>query len=274
MQDIPINGTYPELKLAIEAAVEAGKSIMNIYGREFETRTKSDDSPVTEADLKSNEIIRGFLSNTPHAVLSEEDKDDGKRLVRQTVWIVDPLDGTMDFIDGTGEFTVMIALVRDKKPIVGVINWPAGDTIFAAQYGKGAFRYSDSTWQRIAVTEKTEITECIAVGSRHHPSDMERKIVRGLGIKRLDSFGSSLKIGRICSGQAEIYIAATDKMKEWDSAASYCIINEAGGRMTDMLGHDISYNGRIVHHRDGILATNGHVHDIIVEEFKRLISCP
>ena len=168
----------------------------------------------------------------------------------------------------------MIALVRDKKPVVGVINWPAGDTIFAAQYGKGAFRYSDRAWQRIAVTEKTDITECIAVGSRHHPSDMERKIVSGLGVKRLDSFGSSLKIGRISSGQAEIYIAATDKMKEWDSAASYCIINEAGGRMTDMLGRDISYNGRTVHHRDGILATNGHVHDIIVKEFKRLNSCP
>ena len=97
-----------ELDVAIEAAYEAGNSILEIYEGKYETFTKSDDSPITEADLKSNEIIKAILSKTNHKILSEEDKDDQKRLSEEIIWIVDPLDGTSDFIDKTGEFTVMI----------------------------------------------------------------------------------------------------------------------------------------------------------------------
>ena len=270
MQDIPVSGRMPELELAIRASVEAGDAIMEIYGGEFEASVKSDDSPVTGADLKSNEVIRGCLSAAPHVILSEEDRDDGRRLGEETVWIVDPLDGTADFVDRTGEFTVMIALVRDKRPVLGVINWPAGKTVFAAQHGRGAFRHSGSGWQKITVNGVSELAECRVVGSRHHLSGREREFVRRLGIREFVSIGSSLKVARISSGEAEAYITTTDRMKEWDSAASYCIITEAGGRMTDMLGNDITYNNRAVGHQNGILATNGAVHDRIVEEFGRL----
>ena len=82
--------------------------------------------------------------------------------------------------------------------------------------------------------------------------------------------GSSLKVGKISSGQAEAYITTTNKMKEWDTAASYCIVSEAGGKMTDMLGNDLTYNNKNVHHQNGILVTNGLIHDKIVEEFKKL----
>ena len=250
--------------------MKAGDSILDIYGRRFAAGTKSDNSPITEADLKSNEIIRKTLSRTPHMILSEEEDDDKRRLDEEVVWIVDPLDGTSDFIDRTGEFTVMIALVRNKKPVLGVINWPAGKTVFAAQYGSGAFRYSGGSWQKIAVTGVSELAECRAVGSRHHLSEREKDFIRGLGIGSFSSVGSSLKVGKISSGDAEAYITTTDKMKEWDTAASYCIINEAGGRMTDMMGRDISYNNKVLNHQDGILATNGLVHDKIVGEFKKL----
>lgn len=272
MQDtIPIPGRTPELELAIRASVEAGNSILEIYGRGFgAVSTKSDGSPVTEADLKSNEIIRGFLSGTPHVILSEEDADDGRRLHEETVWVVDPLDGTADFVDGTGEFTVMIALVKDKKPVLGVINWPAEGTVFAAQHGGGAFRHSGGRWRRITVTGVSELAECRAVGSRHHLSEREREFIKRLGIKRFASIGSSLKAAKVSCGEAEAYITTTDRMKEWDTAASCCIVNEAGGRMTDMLGNHISYNNRDVGHKAGILMTNGLVHDRIVEEFRRL----
>jgi 3'(2'), 5'-bisphosphate nucleotidase len=260
----------PELDVAIEAAITAGNSILEIYEGKYKTLTKSDDSPITEADLKSNEIIKTILSKTKHKILSEEDKDDQNRLSEEIIWIVDPLDGTSDFIDKTGEFTVMIALIKNKKPIIGVIGWPTEKIIFAAQEGCGAFRFSNGKWEKISVTKVSELSKCKAVGSRHHLSEKEKMFIKKLGIMDFTSIGSSLKVGKICSGEAEAYITTTNKMKEWDSAASYCLISEAGGKMTDMLGNDITYNNKIVNHQNGILVTNGLIHDKIVKEFKKL----
>ena len=270
MNDIPIAGKFPELDVALQAVTEAGNTILEIYRGKYETSIKKDNSPITEADLKSNEVIKRILSKTDHQILSEEDKDDQSRLLQDKIWIVDPLDGTSDFIDKTGEFTVMIALVKNKKPILGVIGWPTEKTIFAAQEGKGAFRFSENKWRKISVTKISELPKCRAVGSRHHLSDKEKMFIEKLGIKNFTSIGSSLKVGKISSGEAEAYITTTNKMKEWDSAASYCIISEAGGKMTDMLGNDITYNNKIVNHQNGILVTNGLIHNNILEEFRKL----
>ena len=249
---------------------EAGRAILEIYGENFTTTSKGDNSPITEADLKSNEIIKRILSKTPYQILSEEDKDDKNRLSKEIVWIVDPLDGTSDFIDKTGEFTVMIALVKKQKPILGVIGWPTEDTIFTAQKDKGAFRYSNGEWKKISTTCVSDLSKCRVVGSRHHLSDKEKMFIKKLGIENFTSIGSSLKVGKISSGEAEAYITTTNKMKEWDTAASYCIISEAGGKMTDMLGNDITYNNEIVNHKNGILVTNGLIHKKILEEFQKL----
>jgi len=270
LKNIPIDNKIPELDIAINAAKEAGNAILDIYQGNIETYKKKDDSPITEGDLKSNKIIKEILSQTDHVILSEEDKDDQSRLSKDIVWIVDPLDGTSDFIDKTGEFTVMIALIKNKKPILGVIGWPTEKTLFVAQRGSGAFRYSNDEWEKISVTKVTELSKCRTVGSRHHLTDKEKSFIKKLGIKDFTSIGSSLKVGKISSGEAEAYITTTNKMKEWDSAASYCIISEAGGKMTDMLGNDITYNNKEVYHQNGILVTNGLIHDKIVEEFKKL----
>ena len=270
MNRIPIENKLPELDIALKAVKNAGAAILDIYEKNYETSTKKDDSPITEADLKSNEIIKEILSKTEHHILSEEDKDDHTRLSKETIWIVDPLDGTSDFIDKTGEFTVMIALVKNKLPILGVIAWPTENTIFAAQKDQGAFRYSDGEWRKISVTKVTELSNCRAVGSRHHLSEKEKKFIEKLKIQNFTSIGSSLKVGKISSGEAEAYITTTNKMKEWDSAASHCIISEAGGKMTDMNGDEITYNNEIVNHQNGILVTNGLIHNKIVEEFKKL----
>ncbi|KAF6249272.1 3'(2'),5'-bisphosphate nucleotidase CysQ [Marine Group I thaumarchaeote] len=270
MKDIPIVDKIPELDIAIKAAREAGNVILEIYQEDFKTSKKNDDSPITDADLKSNEIIKEVLSQTEHAILSEEDKDNQRRLSKDTIWIIDPLDGTSDFIDKTGEFTVMIALIKNKEPVLGVIGWPTEKTFFVAQKGSGAFRYSNDEWKKISVTTLAELSKCRAIGSRHHLSDKEKLFIKKLGIKDFTSIGSSLKVGKISSGEAEVYITTTNKMKEWDSAASYCIISEAGGKMTDMLGNDITYNNKEIFHQNGILVTNGLIHNKIVEEFKKL----
>jgi len=270
LKDIPISDKIPELDIAIKAAIEAGNAILEIYQKDYKTSTKNDNSPITDADLKSNEVIKEILSHTKHWILSEEDKDDLDRLSQEIIWIVDPLDGTSDFIDKTGEFTVMISLIKNKKPILGVIGWPTENTLFVAQKGSGAFRFSNEKWEKISVTKISEVPKCRTVGSRHHLSDKEKSFIKKLGIEDFTSIGSSLKVGKISSGEAEAYITTTNKMKEWDSAASYCIISEAGGKMTDMLGNDITYNNKDVYHQNGILVTNGLVHNKIVEEFKKL----
>ena len=270
MNNIPISNKIPELDIAIKAAQEASNAILEIYQKGYNTFTKTDDSPVTDADLKSNKIIKEILSITKHSILSEEDIDDQNRLSKDTIWIIDPLDGTSDFIDKTGEFTVMIALVQNKKPIIGVISWPTEKTLFVAQKNCGAFRYSNDKWDKISVTKIDEMSKCRTVGSRHHLSDKEKEFIEKIGIEDFTSIGSSLKVGKISSGQAEAYITTTNKMKEWDTAASYCIISEAGGKMTDMLGNDLTYNNKNVYHQNGILVTNGLIHNKIVKEFKKL----
>jgi 3'(2'), 5'-bisphosphate nucleotidase len=270
LNNIPIPDKIPELDIAIEAAQEASNVILEIYQKDYNTFTKTDNSPVTDADLESNKIINKILSNTKYSILSEEDIDDQSRLSKDMIWIVDPLDGTSDFIDKTGEFTVMIALIQNKKPILGVIAWPTEKILFVAQKNCGAFRYLDNKWDKISVTKIDELPKCRTVGSRHHLSEKEKEFIKKIGIEDFTSIGSSLKVGKISSGQAEAYITTTNKMKEWDTAASYCIVSEAGGKMTDMLGNDLTYNNKNVHHENGILVTNGLIHDKIVEEFKKL----
>ncbi len=270
MNNIPIPNKIPELDIAIKAAQEASNVILEIYQKDYNTFTKTDNSPVTDADLKSNKVINEILSNTKYSILSEEDIDDQSRLSKDMIWIVDPLDGTSDFIDKTGEFTVMIALIQNKKPILGVIAWPTEKILFVAQKNCGAFRYSNDKWDKISVTKIDELPKCRTVGSRHHLSEKEKEFIKKIGIEDFTSIGSSLKVGKISSGQAEAYITTTNKMKEWDTAASYCIVSEAGGKMTDMLGNELTYNNKNVYHQNGILVTNGLIHDKIVEEFKKL----
>ena len=270
MKEIPIIEKFFELDIAIKASLDAGNKILEIYQNNFQTSTKEDNSPITEADIQSNEIIKKILSETEHHILSEEDQDNENRLDKETLWIIDPLDGTSDFIDKTGEFTIMIALIKNKKPVLGIINWPTENTLFVAQLGKGAYRYSNGNWNKIEVSNISELRKCKVVGSRHHLSDKEKLFIKKLGVREFTSIGSSLKVGKISSGEAEAYITTTNKMKEWDTAASYCIIKEAGGKMTDIVGNEITYNNKDVYHKNGIIVSNGLIHKRIISEFKKL----
>ena len=265
-----LKSNLPEFEVALNAAKKAGEEIMKIYKSDFSSKIKEDNSPITLADLKSNKIIKEILSKTGHEILSEEDKDDKERIEKKRIWVIDPLDGTTDFIKRTGEFTVMIGLVEEKKPILGVIYWPTQKILFAAEKGCGAWKFSNNLWERIQVSKVSELRKCRAIGSRQHLSNKEKNFLKILQITNFSSVGSSLKVAKISSDAADVYLTITNKMKEWDTCASYCIVTEAGGKMTDMLGNDLSYNNQTVNHENGILVTNGLVHDRIVEEFKKL----
>jgi len=266
--EFPIINPFPETQLAIQAALEAGKTVMNVYSQEFSSTLKNDNEPLTEADVKSNKIIQKIISDSGHLILSEESPDDKKRLDHKKIWIIDPLDGTSDFIKKTGEFTIMISLVEDHIPILGVIYWPTEKKLYLAQKGQGAFKSDNGTWSKLSVSNVSELENCRAVGSRYHISEIEQNLIKGLNISQFTSKGSSLKVAEVSSGNAELYFTTTNKIKQWDTCASYCLITESGGKMTDMLGNDLKYNTERLNHENGLLVSNGLIHNHIIKIYR------
>jgi len=267
LYNFPFNNTLPETELAVRAVKEAGDAVMKIYRHDFTTTFKKDDEPLTEADLKSNDIIKKIIATTDYPILSEESLDDKKRLGCDKIWIVDPLDGTSDFVSKSGEFTIMIALVDKHEPILGVIYWPTNDILYVAQKGGGAHKLVSGVWEKLAISKRLELCNCRALGSRHHLSSHEVNFLKQLNLEKFSERGSSLKVTDICSGTAELYFTLTNKIKQWDTCASNCLITEAGGKMTDMLGNKLEYNTENIYHKNGILVTNGIIHDIITARY-------
>ena len=264
----PFENTLSEVKLAAAAALVAGRAINKIYRGDFSVSQKEDGSPVSEADIASNKIICEILASSGYPILSEENADDKKRLAAKRVWIIDPLDGTADFIKRIGDFTVMIGLVENHSPIAGVIYQPAGDILYAAQKDQGAYFYQSGNWKKLASGDESELTRARAVMSRNHLSEKEEMFLKKLNLNDSIRLGSCLKVIAVAKGQADLYFTFTDKIKQWDTCASYILLKEAGGKMTDMLGNDIGYNTETVNHQNGILAANSSIHDKVVEEYK------
>jgi len=267
----PIIDPLPEIQFAIDAAFKAGKAVMEVYNGKFLLSLKNDNEPLTEADVKSNQIIQKIISDSGHPILSEESEDDKKRLDSKKIWIIDPLDGTSDFIKKTGEFTIMISLVEDHIPTLGVIYWPTKSTLYLAQKGQGAFKSDNGAWSKLSVSNVSELENCRAVGSRYHISETEQNLIKRLNISQFTSKGSSLKVAEISSGNAELYFTTTNKIKQWDTCASYCLITEAGGKMTDMFGNDLKYNTERLNHENGLLVSNGLIHNHIIKIYRESI---
>lgn len=239
-----------ELSLAKQLAREAGKKIVEIYNSKIEVEYKDDNSPLTKADKEANDIIVAGLSKEfgSYAILSEESKDDKSRRNNHWCWIVDPLDGTKEFVKKNGEFTVNIALTYQGKPVLGVIYAPVLDELFFAAKNQGAFKEAGETLKKITVSDKTE--DITLVASRSHMSDKLKQLVEKHGIKKTLSIGSSLKGCLIAEGKADIYYRF-GLTCEWDTAAMQCITEEAGAifRQTD--------NTEMVYNRENTLNEKG-----------------
>ena len=235
--------------IAIKSAIEAGRKIMEIYQKKFEISYKNDASPLTEADQKSNEIINAFLSKTGIPIISEENKQThyNHRKKWDTCWMVDPLDGTKEFINRNGEFTVNIALINNQKPLVGIIYVPVSKELF---YGnvqtKKAYKIIvDNHFKSDEVYEKhNEISRALhpnskqltLVGSRSHMNSETEQFINDMetaGVKlNIVSKGSSLKFCLLAEGKADIYPRFAPTM-EWDTAAGHAICNAAGIQIID-----------------------------------------
>ena len=270
MAEPPVSSKILQLETIIDAVITAGDKIVEIYESDFKVEKKDDNSPVTKADLESNKIIKESLLQTGIPILSEEEDDDKSRIDSEKVWIVDPLDGTQDFVNKTGEFTVMIGLVKNHVPVMGLVYWPTERKLYFAENNLGAFCHDSQGWTKISVRNVEEVAKSLALVSRHHFSDKEKKMLDHLKINNTASIGSCLKVMEIASGNADIYLTSTNKMKQWDTAASHCIISEAGGKMTDISGNDLVYNTESVNHENGLLVTNGLIHQEIVSRISML----
>jgi len=266
----PFPSKTPNLDDVMDAIIQAGEKVREIYDTDFEVDKKDDNSPITKADLESNKILKSVLEKTRIPILSEEDVDDKSRLASKKVWIVDPLDGTQDFVNRTGEFTILVGLVENHVPVMGLVYLPIKKILYFAEKGMGAFCYDLNKWEKISVRKVEEISSCLALVSRHHLSGKERKILDHLGITNTATVGSTLKVMEISSGRGDVYLTTTNKMSQWDTCASWCVISEAGGKMTDVSGKELVYNTEIVKHENGLLVTNGFVHEMVISKIFEL----
>lgn len=255
-----------ELDEVINLVKRAGERILEISQREFEVHEKKDKSIVTEADLASEKIILSGLRNYDYGFLSEESKDDLSRLEKEKVWIIDPLDGTNDFIAKTGEFCIMVGLVDKKEPILGIVYLPVGGKLYFAEKRKGAYLMESGRSVKLEVSNVADLSQARFVLSRSHFSDLEKEFLSRNEIGQFVHVGSTgVKLGLIAEGKADGYLTFTDKTSQWDICAPEVILKEAGGEVTDLRGESFIYNRREVRNLYGIAASNKKIYHQIIK---------
>jgi len=232
----------------VSIARDAGQAILTIYDVGFNIEEKHDKSPLTDADMAShNLIVKRLSALTPDIpILSEESAKlpFEERASWETYWLVDPLDGTREFIKRNGEFTVNIALIHRHKSIIGVINVPVLDIDYFAWENGGSFKSEQSaTAKRISVKKLSHIknTRLTVAGSRSHGSEMMKDYMAKLGDVEMISMGSSLKFCLVAEGVADLY-PRLGLTSEWDTAAAHCIVEQSGGFITKIDMKPLEYN--------------------------------
>ena len=228
-----------------QIAVEAGHRILEIYERDHHVRAKPDGSPVTDADQAAQAVIVDRLARmTPEIpVLAEEspDVDYERRAGWERFWLVDPLDGTKEFINRNGEFTVNIALIENQSPVLGVVHVPVKRMTYLACRDGGAYRRDQGT-TRIAIAASVYGGKCprVVASRSHADSNLDAYLTR-VGEHALVSMGSSLKFCLVAEGAADVYPRLGPTM-EWDTAAAQCVVEAAGGRIVDIHNRPLRYN--------------------------------
>ena len=228
-----------DLSIAKTAAIEAGGIILNYYKADYEIKDKGYHNPVTTADNAADTRLKEILTETrpEYGWLSEETVDSHKRLKKERVWIVDPLDGTKEFIEGVPHFVVSVALVENGNPIVGVLYNPVTAETFTAAKGEGA----ELNGEEIQCATKDNVGNMVILNSRSETR-------RGLWAPYDGTFGElraigsvAYKLGLTAAGKADIFASLRPK-NEWDICAGNCIINEAGGKLIDLKGNRVVFN--------------------------------
>ena len=250
-----------------ELALKAGEVIMDIYDSDdFDVKVKSDESPVTAADEAADAIISdGLRLAFPDMMLVTEEQAASHSAKGDTFLIVDPLDGTKEFIARNGEFSVMIGLAIGGKAVLGVIMQPDPGLIYAGAVGFGAHLCEGEDEIPLRVSDVSNLTKMVVVSSRSHRPQIVDQMRKALRITSERVSGSvGLKVGLISRQLADLYVHPSPGCKEWDLCAPQAVLEAAGGTMTDCWGNPIVFNKRDVRAHNGLVASNGVRHDEIV----------
>lgn len=270
-----------ELETAVRLAREAGDVILEFYEKGFaveEKRTKDNlTEPVTEADRAASELIVAGLEKVfpTDGILSEEADDViEKRLSRQRVWIIDPIDGTKGFVEKAGDFAVQIGLAEAGVPVVGVVFQPLTDVLYFAVKNEGAFVVEQKGEpQRLQVSAEADFSQMTIAASRSHHSAKMSRLVEDFGFAEEIRHGSvGLKIGLLARQKADSYIHLSPRTKFWDTCAPQIILEEAGGILTDLFGEKITYNTEETQNLNGVLASNAAAHQKTLLRLKPLLT--
>jgi 3'(2'), 5'-bisphosphate nucleotidase len=257
-----------ELETAIRAARAAGEIIAGHYAKgSVQVDLKADASPVTVADRDADTAIAAVLRAAfpDDAILSEETPDDTSRLSRSRVWIIDPLDGTRDFIERTDDFAVHVGFTVDGAVVAGAVYLPVPREMYSASVGGGAWREVGGTRARLHVSATVQ-RPALQIGiSRHHVSDRLRACLDTAQIASRFPIGASIKHMRAAAGELDAVINLGSAEMEWDSCAPEIVIREAGGSYTHADGRPFRYNERDLMHRRGSIASNGSCHQGLIE---------
>ena len=231
----------------VALAREAGAAILEVYAGEFDVTRKGDDSQLTVADLRSHRIIADGLAHlAPEVPVLSEEAAAPPLAVRagwEWLWLVDPLDGTREFVDRSGEFTVNIALIHGHAPVLGVLHQPLSGVDYYAAVGSGAFRQGRDGVP-VPIAARARIAgEPRVVGSRSHRGSRLDPFLRALGAHEFRPLGSAAKFGLVADGSADLY-PRVGPTSEWDTAAGQAIAEIAGARVVDRDGTPLAYNAR------------------------------
>lgn len=253
-----------ELVAALELARAAGALVMKYRGGELDIEMKAGDEPVTIADKAASDLIMaGLASRFADPIVSEEAVVADGILASPRLWLIDPIDGTKDFIRGSDGFAVMIGLMRGGRPVLGVVHQPSVDRTFFATPDGGAHVEINGQVGALRVSDIAAAASARLVASASHRSPDLDKVKNALGIDNEQNVGSvGVKLCMIAHGVRDLYVNPVAKTKVWDTCAPEAILEGAGGKLTDLYGAPIDYLE--LRQRRGLVASNGHVHGEVV----------
>jgi 3'(2'), 5'-bisphosphate nucleotidase len=268
-----------EISLATELARQAGAILLAHYHSPFLVEQKvnalKEIEEVTAADREANDlIVRRLAAEFPDdGILAEESADTERRLEKQRVWMIDPMDGTKNFIQRDGDFAVQIGLAVNGQSVAGVVYQPVRDVLYRAARGLGSWiEQPEKDATPMSVSRVRAPHEMVLASSRSHRSPRMERVVSSFGFKSEVRRGSvGVKIGLITEQKADLYLHLSPSTKQWDTCAPEIILVEAGGRVTDLFGQPLRYNGVRVDNRNGIVATNGAAHEMVIENLQPLL---
>jgi len=255
----PASASFPrELALAVDAAREAGRIVLEVYATDFAVHSKGRDGPVTDADRRANTFLVDTLRRAfPDDGIVAEESSDLSEGARRRCWWIDPLDGTREFVEKNGQFAIHVGLSVDGEARLGVVYAPVDERLYTGVVGEGGVVVDASGTRPARVSAIPDPGACVLAVSRSHKSARNERLRTVLGVGSVIESGSvGRKVGLLVDGRADAYLHFGDRTARWDSCAPEAVLRAAGGDLTTLDGDRLRYDGSEVHNKRGLFGTN------------------